>query len=101
MPQPTRQPKRPPQLSPFNATAFQEASVVERYGQRPPYPRSLIDGLLALAPAKPRVLDLGCGDDAIARAIAPTTAQVVAVDPSAEMLRAARELPGGNAANLT
>jgi SAM-dependent methyltransferase len=95
------EPKRPPQLNAFNASAFQQTSVVERYGKRPPYPQSLIDGLLALAPASSRILDLGCGHGAIARAIAPTAAGVVGVDPSAEMLRSARELPGGDAANLT
>lgn len=47
--------------------------------------------LLAPAPGM-RVLDLGCGDGALTRAIAETGAEVTGVDASADMVAAARAL---------
>lgn len=42
-----------------------------------------------------RVLDLGCGPGPLARGFAPLVGEVVAVDPSPEMLAAARALAAG------
>jgi ubiquinone/menaquinone biosynthesis C-methylase UbiE len=47
------------------------------------------------------VLDVGCGDGAIARPLAPLVGRLDAVDSAAEMVRAGRILPGGDRANLT
>lgn len=41
-----------------------------------------------------RVLDLGCGPGPLARSFAPLVHEVVAIDPSSEMLAAARALAG-------
>jgi ArsR family transcriptional regulator len=48
------------------------------------------EALLALLPAEWTVADLGCGTGAVAAELAPRVRRVVAVDQSAEMLRAAR-----------
>ncbi|MBN9090153.1 MAG: class I SAM-dependent methyltransferase [Reyranella sp.] len=42
-----------------------------------------------------RVLDLGCGPGPLARQFAPLAQEVVAMDPTPEMLNAARALAGG------
>jgi SAM-dependent methyltransferase len=44
-----------------------------------------------------RVLDLGCGPGPLARAFAPLAGEVVAMDPSADMLEAARALAAATA----
>lgn len=49
------------------------------------------EALLALLPAEWIVADLGCGTGALAAELAPRVRKVVAVDQSAEMLRAARK----------
>lgn len=55
------------------------------------YGRSLgAEALLALLPAEWTVADLGCGTGAVAADLAPRVRRVVAVDQSADMLRAAR-----------
>ncbi len=57
--------------------------------------------LRALLPgAAGRVLDAGTGTGRIARALAPHARRIDAVDPSAEMLRRGRELPGGDHAAI-
>ena len=49
----------------------------------------------------PRILlDAGTGDGKLARALSPDFDRVDAVDPSTEMLRVARRLPGGNAPGI-
>lgn len=48
------------------------------------------EALLALVPEEWTVADLGCGTGAVAAELAPRVARVLAVDRSAEMLRAAR-----------
>ncbi|MBV9544223.1 MAG: class I SAM-dependent methyltransferase [Chloroflexi bacterium] len=47
-----------------------------------------------------RVLDIGCGTGDIARRLAPLVEQVDAVDFSAGMIEAGRQLPGGAASNV-
>jgi len=49
------------------------------------------EALLALLPSEWTVADLGCGTGALAAELAPRVRKVVAVDRSAEMLRAARK----------
>ncbi len=63
---------------------------------RPPYPPRLIARVATLTglESSGRVLDLGCGPGQLARAFAPLAAEVVAVDPEPEMLRAARQGAG-------
>ena len=46
------------------------------------------------------LLDAGAGEGKLARVLAPHRDRVVAVDPSAEMIRGGRRLPGGAAGNL-
>ncbi|HWA62476.1 MAG TPA: hypothetical protein VG939_13930 [Caulobacteraceae bacterium] len=41
--------------------AFDDPDVARAYANRAPYPAALIDRLAALAPARRRALDLGCG----------------------------------------
>lgn len=48
------------------------------------------EALLALLPSEWTVADLGCGTGAVSAELAPRVRRVVAVDQSAEMLRAAR-----------
>ncbi len=52
------------------------------------------EALLALLPCEWTVADLGCGTGALAAELAPRVRKVVAVDQSAEMLRAARKRLG-------
>jgi ArsR family transcriptional regulator len=52
------------------------------------------EALLALLPSEWTVADLGCGTGALAAALAPRVRRVIAVDRSAEMLRAARRRLG-------
>jgi ArsR family transcriptional regulator len=52
------------------------------------------EALLALLPDEWTVADLGCGTGAVAAELAPRVRRVIAVDQSAEMLRAARRRVG-------
>lgn len=80
--------------------AFAAADVVAAYARRPPYPPALYEALLRIAPQRTTLVDLGCGPGKIARVLAPHFERVVAVDPSREMLAAARRAPGGDATNI-
>jgi ArsR family transcriptional regulator len=55
------------------------------------------EALLALLPDEWTVADLGCGTGAVAADLAPRVHKVIAVDQSAEMLRAARRRLGKRA----
>lgn len=80
---------------PFLPHRFQAAAAHYIAG-RPPYPQRLIDRVATLTglAKSGRVLDLGCGPGPLARAFASLAAEVVAVDPEPEMLRAARQAAG-------
>jgi SAM-dependent methyltransferase len=82
-------------------THFQgrSAALADRY--LPPYPAETVDILRSLVPQScRRVLDVGCGTGALARALA-AFAPVHALDPSPEMLEVGRTLPGGSHPALT
>ena len=82
---------KPSCLGPEYAEQFADESVARAYRHRPPYPSALFTRLAALLPAgHGRVLDLGCGTGELARGLAPFSDHVDAVDPSAPILRAAR-----------
>ena len=81
-----------PDLPPnFRPGAF--AGVADDYVRyRLPYPRALLDDLLARAapPPNPRLLDLGCGPGRASLPIAHHFAEVVGADPEPAMIEAAR-----------
>lgn len=74
-------------------------AISARYARDSSAQRSAADALLALAPVGPAedVLDVGCGTGALAgRVRTMTSGRVVAVDPSAGMIEAARrDVPAG------
>ena len=83
------------------AAAFQHQGVADAYQHRPPYPPEIFDlltGLITDTPAD--VLDLGAGEGALARRLAPRVHQVDALDVSAAMIEAGRARPGGDHPNL-
>lgn len=79
---------------------FQDADVVRAYARRTDYPTALHARLMELAPGRARLADLGCGPGKLARVLAPGFEEVLAIDPSAEMLRLGRELDDGANANI-
>ncbi|MER7250240.1 class I SAM-dependent methyltransferase [Kribbella sp. NPDC000426] len=84
------------------ATTFQQEAVAKAYQHRPPYPDEVFDRLEALITDEPRrVLDIGAGEGAIARPLAPRVEHVDAIDFSAPMVEAGRERPGGDRSNIT
>lgn len=91
---------KPSHLRPEYGAQFEDASVVEAYEHRPPYPEETFAILAALLPdtlGAPRaVLDIGCGRGEIARRMLAFADRVDAVDPSEAMLRAGRRLPRGD-----
>ena len=74
---------------------FGHPGVAAAYVHRPPCPAEVFDLLERLLVDAPRVvLDLGAGDGAIARPLAPRVDRVDAVDISAAMVEAGRNRPG-------
>lgn len=93
---PAPEPK-PAFLGQYVASAFQEASVVDAYRFRPPYPEAVFEILKALLEGRPRrALDIGCGTGAIARRLAPLVERLDAVDIAPLMVAEGRRLPGGD-----
>ncbi|MEU8221933.1 class I SAM-dependent methyltransferase [Kribbella sp. NPDC048915] len=83
------------------AATFQQEAVAQAYQHRPPYPDEVFDRLRQLITDEPRrVLDIGAGEGAIARPLAPSVDQVDAVDFSAAMVAAGKQRPGGDRPNL-
>lgn len=78
---------------PLDPGRFSSAAEFYESG-RPAYAAALIRRVAAVTALTPahRVLDLGCGPAPLARAFAPLVHEVVAMDPSAEMLGSARAL---------
>jgi ubiquinone/menaquinone biosynthesis C-methylase UbiE len=88
---------KPAFLGPHVASAFQEASVIEAYPYRAPYPESLFQKLAELMTGSSRaVLDVGTGPGDVARRLAPYVERVDAVDWSAGMIALGQQLPGGD-----
>lgn len=84
------------------AVTFKQQAVAQAYQHRPPYPDEVFDRLVELITDEPRrVLDIGAGDGAIARPLAPRVEHVDAVDFSAPMVEAGRRRPGGDRPNIT
>lgn len=86
--------------TPFDPERYRSAAAHYERG-RVPYAPALIRRVAEATGlgAGHRVLDLGCGPGPLARAFAPLVREVVAVDPSPEMLAEARRL-AGPAANI-
>ncbi len=102
MARPIIRPPKPAHLGPSYAEQFGDPSVVAAYGHRPPYPEAIFPMLVRLTGGScGTVLDVGCGDGAIARPLAPLVSRVDAVDSAVEMVRAGRRLPGGDHPHLT
>ena len=79
------------------AGTFQHDAVAEAYQYRPPYPEEVFDRLEALITEEPRrVLDIGAGEGAIARQLAPRVQHVDAIDISRAMIDAGKRRPGGD-----
>jgi SAM-dependent methyltransferase len=86
--------------APFNPERYASAAAHYEHG-RVPYAPALISRVAEVTGLGPQhcVLDLGCGPGPLARNFAPLVREVVAVDPSPEMLAEARAL-AGQAANI-
>ncbi|HZX04445.1 class I SAM-dependent methyltransferase [Kribbella sp.] len=83
------------------AGTFKQPAVAEAYQHRPPYPDEVFDRLLDLITDAPRrVLDIGAGEGAIARPLAPRVEHVDAIDFSQPMVDVGRQRPGGDHPNL-
>jgi len=84
-----------PVPTPFDPRRYGSAAVHYERG-RVPYAPALIRRVAEVTGLGPRhrVLDLGCGPGPLARSFAPRAREVVAIDPSPEMLAAARGLAG-------
>jgi SAM-dependent methyltransferase len=86
---------------PFEPDRFRSAAEFYDRG-RAAYAPALVGrvaGIVGLEPEH-RLLDLGCGTGPLARAFAPCVSEVVALDPSTEMLSLARKL-AAEARNIT
>lgn len=88
--------QKPSWLTPRLAAAFQDPTVAELYQFRLPYPPETFTFLLSLLKGNGgAVLDVGCGEGAIARLLAPHVNRVDAVDWSEEMIAVGKQRPGG------
>jgi SAM-dependent methyltransferase len=74
--------------------------LADAYRARPGYPDEVCRRLLALVPPAPRVVDVGAGTGHLAVPLARAGAQVVAVEPSAAMLKVCAERTAGLAVTL-
>jgi ubiquinone/menaquinone biosynthesis C-methylase UbiE len=87
---------KPAYLTKENAARFEDASVVERYPFRLPYPDETFDILVGLITDEPRtVLDVGTGTGDMARSLVTHVERVDAVDRSEAMIRKGKTLPQG------
>lgn len=86
--------------APFDPARYRSAAAHYERG-RVPYASALLRRVAEVTGlgSKHRVLDLGCGPGPLARGLAPLVGEVVAIDPSPEMLAEARMLAGA-AANI-
>jgi trans-aconitate methyltransferase len=87
-----------PTPQPFDPDRYRSAAAHYERG-RVPYAPALIRRVAEVTrlESKHRVLDLGCGPGPLARQFAPLAREVVAMDPTPEMLASARTLAGTTA----
>lgn len=76
-------------------TEFEDIDVARAYCARSAYPPELYARLCDLALGRTRAVDLGCGPGKLALGLAEAFGEVFAVDPSAAMLEAGRDLDQG------
>lgn len=87
---------KPGHLGRKYAEQFKDASIVEVYHYRRPYPDEAVSKLLALVTDEPRtILDIGCGTGDLARRLVNQVEHVDAVDFSQLMIDKGKTLPGG------
>ncbi|MEZ4707180.1 MAG: class I SAM-dependent methyltransferase [Caldilineaceae bacterium] len=89
---------QPKQFGVEYASIFQDASVVAAYPNRAPYPPQtfeLLAGLIDQSVAPVRILDAGCGTGQMTSGLLPHAEQIDAVDISAAMIDAGRQMPYG------
>ncbi|MEO0862430.1 MAG: class I SAM-dependent methyltransferase [Pseudomonadota bacterium] len=84
----------------LSGASFMAAEVADLYVHRPPYAAGAFSFVLGNAPCRHRLLDLGCGEGKIARPMTRYFDQVVAIDPSANMIDLGTSLENGQAENL-
>lgn len=90
--------QQPKQFSYEYASIFQDASVVAAYPQRAPYPAEIFAILAELTDktiAPCRILDAGCGTGQMTAGLLPYADQIDAVDLSAAMITAGKQMPYG------
>jgi SAM-dependent methyltransferase len=89
-----------PPSEPFDPDRYRSAAAHYERG-RVPYAPALIARVAEVTGlgSRHRVLDLGCGPGPLARSFAPLAREVTAIDPTPEMLGAARAL-AGDATNI-
>lgn len=89
---------RPRHLWPDYGAQFEDTAVAAVYRKRPPYPAEtfnlLTDVIDRLPGTQRRLLDVGAGTGEIAIPLAQRGLRVEAMEPSAAMLKIAREQPG-------
>jgi SAM-dependent methyltransferase len=87
-----------PTAQPFDPDRYRTAAAHYEQG-RVPYAPALIRRVAEVTGlgSQHRVLDLGCGPGPLTRLFAPLAREVVAMDPTPEMLAAARALAGKTA----
>jgi SAM-dependent methyltransferase len=80
----------------LSSTGFKDHFSAHAAGyaaHRPTYPRSLIDLLAGLAPARERALDVGCGTGQLSALLGDVFAEVIATDASAKQIAEATPHP--------
>lgn len=86
------------QFSTAYSSIFQDASVVAAYPNRPPYPPETFEklaGLVDRSVSPVRILDAGCGTGQMTSGLLPHANQIDAVDVSAEMITAGKQMTYG------
>lgn len=78
------------------AESFLHKDVAAAYRYRPPYPPELLDFLPSIPEGHSRALDLGCGTGKISIPLSARFAEVVAVDPSREMVSEGKKAAGSS-----
>ncbi len=87
------------QFSDEYSSIFQDASVVAAYCHRPPYPTATFEALAGLIDktiSPVRILDAGCGTGQMASGLRHYVDAVDAVDISAAMIVAGKQMPHGS-----